>query len=396
MKPLRIRACTLTNAFGQGNDASLAGLRAGQSALRPIDLEEATPPTWIGRVEGVEHVRMPAGLSGYACRNNQLALLALEQDGFMGAVHDAKTRHAPERIGLFLGTSTSGIAATEQAYARHAGDPVLPGGSHEHAKTHNMFATGAFVRERLGLKGPAHVISTACSSSAKAFAAAHRHIQAGLCDAAIVGGVDSLCLTTLYGFNALELLAREPCRPWDRERNGISIGEGAGFALLEPAENGDDGLCLLGYGESSDAYHMSTPHPEGLWAARAMLDALRRAGLAPADLDYLNLHATGTRANDPSEDRAVQSVFAGQVACSGTKGGTGHTLGAAGITEALFACMAIEHGFIPGMPHLEHPDPELATRVVRTSRDQRVMRAMSNSLGFGGSNCSLIFGRGGL
>lgn len=184
-----------------------------------------------------------------------------------------------------------------------------------------------------------------------------------------------------------------PCRPWDRDRNGISIGEGAGFALFEKAVPGEGGICLLGHGESSDAYHMSTPHPDGLWAARAMLDALGRAGLAPADVDYVNLHATGTRANDQAEDRAMQTVFSGKVACSGSKGGTGHTLGAAGITEALFACMAIEHDFIPGMPNLGHADPELATPVVNTSTNQKVMRAMSNSFGFGGSNCSLIFGR---
>lgn len=188
MKPLRISAYTLTNAFGRGNRASLDGLRTSQSALRPIDLDESTPPTWIGRVDDVEETRIPDHLSGYACRNNQLALLALEQDGFMDAVRDAVSRHAPERIGLFIGTSTSGIATTEKAYVTHADAQILPGRAHDHAKTHNMYATGAFVRAVLGLKGPAHVISTACSSSAKVFAAAQRHIQAGLCDAAIVGG----------------------------------------------------------------------------------------------------------------------------------------------------------------------------------------------------------------
>ncbi len=395
MKPLRISAYTLTNAFGEGVQASLDGLRAGRSALRSIDLEKDMPTTWIGRVDGVEDVSLPREMMAYACRNNRLALLALEQDGFLEAVRGAISRYGASRVGTFLGTSTSGIETTEKAYVTHKGNLPLPGGLHDHAKTHNMYASGAFVRALLGLKGPAHVISTACSSSAKVFAAAHRHIQAGVCDAAIVGGVDSLCLTTFYGFNSLELLSRHPCRPWDRDRNGISIGEGAGFALLEGAGQGEEETCLLGYGESSDAYHISTPHPEGRWAARAMFDALERAQLAPSDLDYVNLHATGTRANDQAEDRAMSLVFTKPMACSGTKGGIGHTLGAAGIIEALFACMAVEYGLIPGMPNLEHADPKLATAVVLSTREQEVRFAMSNSFGFGGSNCSLVFGRAG-
>lgn len=390
MKLLSIADYTLTNAFGAGRTASLSGLRGGRSALRPIDLEEPTPKTWIGRVDGVEDVSLPASLAGYDCRNNRLALLALEQDGFLEGVRRAIARHGATRIGVFLGTSTSGIERTEHAYASHPNMKHLPEELHDHALTHNIAATGRFVREWLGLRGPMHVISTACSSSAKVFATAWRHIQAGLCDAALVGGVDSLCLTTLYGFNALELLASGPCRPWDRDRAGISIGEGAGFALLEPAA---EGIGLIGYGESSDAYHMSTPHPEGLWAARAMQDALDRSGLSPSDIDYVNLHATGTRANDQAEDQAMRAVFGGKVCCSGTKGGTGHTLGAAGMIEALFACMAIEHGFVPGMPTLGQPDPSLHTPVVVNTREQRVDYAMSNSFGFGGSNCSLVFGR---
>lgn len=393
MKPLRIAHYTLTNAFGAGRIASLEGLRAGRSALRPIDLDEVTPRTWIGRVDGVEEAALPSALAGYDCRNNRLALLALEQDGFIDSMRRAISRHGATRIGVFLGTSTSGIERTERAYAAHPDGRPLPTGLHDHALTHNMAATGRFLRELLCLRGPMHVISTACSSSAKVFSAARRHIEAGLCDAALVGGVDSLCLTTLYGFNALELLATDPCRPWDRDRAGISIGEGAGFAFIEPAGPEAEGIGLLGHGESSDAYHMSTPHPEGLWAARAMQDALERSDLSASDIGYVNLHATGTRANDQAEDRAMTAVFDGKACCSGTKGGTGHTLGAAGVIEALFACMTIEHGFVPGMPTFGQPDPGLYTPVVVSAREHRVDYAMTNSFGFGGSNCSLVFGR---
>jgi 3-oxoacyl-[acyl-carrier-protein] synthase-1 len=224
------------------------------------------------------------------------------------------------------------------------------------------------------------------------FAAACRHMQAGFCDAALVGGVDSLCLTTLYGFNALQLVSDRPCRPWDRERNGINIGEAAGFALLEWDHTGSGNVALLGYGESSDAHQIATPHPEGTGAALAMQNALHMAGLAGRDIDYINLHGTATPSNDASENAALQRVFGQPPAFSSTKGWTGHTLGAAGITEAIIACQAIEHDFIPGTLNTSHPDSALSGGIVLQGRNQEVRTVLSNSFGFGGSNCSLIFG----
>ena len=175
------------------------------------------------------------------------------------------------------------------------------------------------------------------------FATAARFIEAGFCDAAVVGGVDSLCQTILYGFASLELLSSDPCRPCDEDRDGLTLGESAGFALLEKSEHvGQSGaIALLGYGESCDGYHMSHPHPEGAGAIKAMQQALMRSGLSPGGIDYINLHGTATRANDSIEDKAVHSVFGPSTPCSSTKGWTGHTLGGAGVTGAVIAAMCL-------------------------------------------------------
>lgn len=389
--PLAITASTLTNALGQGMAAVRDALRAGRSGLRRNDYAPVALQTWIGRVEDVEAVRLPAPLSHFDCRNHRLALLALEQDGFLEAIARASRGYGADRVGLFLGTSTSGIEETEYAYGHRGGqDQPLPAG-YRYAHTHNLDALAAFVQALLGLSGVRQVISTACSSSAKVFGAAQRHLAAGLCDAAVVGGVDSLCRTTLFGFNSLQLVSAEVCRPWDSERDGISIGEGAGFALLEARTDSD--LEFVGYGDSCDAYHMSSPHPQGAGAAAAMRQALDRAGLPATAVDYLNLHGTATRANDAAEDQSVLEVLGADVAVSSTKGSTGHTLGAAGITEALICCMALREGFAPGAVTTRVVDRELRARLLTAPTALPLRVAMSNSLGFGGSNASLVFRR---
>jgi 3-oxoacyl-[acyl-carrier-protein] synthase-1 len=247
------------------------------------------------------------------------------------------------------------------------------------------------------LQGPAFVVSSACSSTAKVLGNAARMMAAGVCDAAVVGGVDTLCLTTLYGFHSLELTSRGPCRPFDAERDGLSIGEGAGFALLERVEARPDAraVLLLGIGESCDAYHMSTPHPDGLGALSAMRCALETANLAPADIDYVNLHGTATRSNDAAEDWSVWEMFGGETACSSTKGATGHLLGAAGITEIIISILAIEHGLMPGSAHTRRVDPAMKCNYLIEPRKARVRRVLSNSFGFGGSNCSVVLGAAG-
>jgi 3-oxoacyl-[acyl-carrier-protein] synthase-1 len=395
--PLLLSHYTATSCLGHGLDATLAALQAGDSGLQPCRFETVRDlQTHIGEVAGVDDVKLPEHLAGFDCRNNRLALLGLEQDGFGDAVREAAARYGKRRIGVLLGTSTSGILQTEQAYRRR--DPAsgaLPA-DFLYRTTHNTYSVGDFVRSHFGLEGPAMVVSTACSSSAKVFATAARMIAADLIDAAVVGGVDSLCLTTLYGFNSLELLSAQPCRPYDAGRNGLSIGEAAAFALLErvPDTVRADDVLLLGAGESNDAHHMSAPHPEGLGARLAMEAALASAGLDRADIDYINLHGTATPSNDAAEGKAVAALFGDRVPCSSTKGATGHTLGAAGGLEAVICALALRHGFMPGGLNLDRPDPAIAIRYLAANQDRPPSRVLSNSFGFGGSNCSLLFGRG--
>lgn len=383
----------MTSCLGIGLDASLTALRERRSGLAPCRFETVQLETYVGEVPGVDEVKLPAELQEYDCRNNRLAELALRQDGFDAAVRTAIDRHGPSRIGVFLGTSTSGILQTELAYRRR--DPMtgaLPA-DFNYAATHNSSSLAAYVRGRFSLNGPAMVISTACSSGAKVFAAAERLMALGVIDAAIVGGADSLCLTTLYGFNSLELLSAQACRPFDARRNGISIGEAAGFILLEARARDDAAVLMLGSGESSDAHHMSSPHPQGLGARMAMESALAAAGLRPEDVDYINLHGTATHSNDVAEDKAVFGLFGGRVPVSSTKGATGHTLGAAGAIEAVICALALTHGLIPGggVNTLE-PDPTLNSRYLIDNLEQPLRRVLSNSFGFGGTNCSLLFG----
>jgi 3-oxoacyl-[acyl-carrier-protein] synthase-1 len=396
MTPLAIRAYTTSNAAGIGKAATAASLRDARSGLVPNDLEWAPLECWIGRLKAAEEVALPAALAAYDCRNNRLALLALEQDGFVSAVAEVKRRHGSGRMGVFLGTSTSGIRSTEIAYQHrdpHTGR--LPA-DFCYGTVHNLDATTEFVRIVLGLTGPAMTISTACSSSAKVFCLAERFVRAGLIDAAVVGGVDSLCLTTLFGFNSLQLLAPDVCRPFDAARRGLSIGEAAGFALLEKAEGASRGtLRLLGYGETSDAHHMSTPHPQGDGARRAMLEALARAQLRTQEIDYVNLHGTATPANDRTEGHAVHGIFGATTPCSSTKGFTGHTLGAAGMTESAIALLSLEQDFIPGSPTTRDVDPETLCGIALLGQAGPLSRVMSNSFGFGGSNCVLVFGKDG-
>jgi 3-oxoacyl-[acyl-carrier-protein] synthase-1 len=391
MKPLAITAHTVTCAAGRGSAAFLASLRTGRTGLAQERFEDSGLATWVGAVAGLESVKLPASLASWDCRNNRLAELTLGADGFLEAVAAARARHGARRIGVFIGTSTSGVRHTELAYRewRAAGGAGNLPDWFDYRTTQNTFSIADFTRERLGLEGLASAVSAACASSAKVFASAARAIETGFCDAAVVGGVDSLCLTTLYGFNALQLVSSEICRPADATRKGLSIGEAGGFALLEPARGGE--LACLGAGESSDAHHMSQPRPDGAGAVLAMRGAL--GGLAPERVSYINLHGTATPANDASEDRAVTQLFGTRTPCSSTKGWTGHTLGAAGIVEAVVSLLALEHGFMPQSLNTRERDPALAADVLLAPRTARVDYVLSNSFGFGGTNCSVLFGR---
>ena len=383
--------------MGRGLAQTLDALRAQRGGLAPCSFDTVDLPTFVGEVAGTDAVTLPAPLATFDCRNNRLALLGLQQDGFEAAVLQAAARHGPQRVGVFVGTSTSGILQTELAYRRrdpHTG--ALPADFHYNT-THNTFSVADFTRRHLGLSGPAVVVSSACSSSAKVFASAQRMMRAGLIDAAVVGGVDSLCLTTLYGFNSLGLISEQACRPFDAARNGISIGEAAAFALLErpPAQPQPGDVLLLGVGESSDAHHMSSPHPEGLGARLAMEQALAMAGLGTADIGYINLHGTATQSNDAAEAKAVSGLFGKGVPCSSTKGATGHTLGAAGGLEAVVCALALQHGLLPGGINTREPDPALQVNYLVDNHEAAPRYVLSNSFGFGGTNCSLLLGRAG-
>ena len=393
MEPLHIRAITLVSALGRGMAATAAALRAEKSVLVPCAFDGLTLDTHIGVVAGLEQVPVLSRLHAHDCRNNRLAQMALQTDDFEARVQDAIGRYGAWRIATIIGTTSSGIQEAEHAYAgRHSEVEGLdPSFSFEYSQSH--FSVTAFVREYLGLRGPAYTVSTACSSSNKVFADARQLIAAGACDAVVVGGVDSLCWMSLCGFNSLQLLSRGPCRPNDANRDGLSIGEAAGFALLERESTAGSGVKLLGCGESCDAHHMSAPHPEGLGAIAAMRGALDHAGLEPADIDYINLHGTGTPANDRAEDVAVGKLFGPGKLCSSTKGGTGHTLGAAGMTEVAISYLCLSEQFVPGNLNLTQTDPEFRMQLVVRTRPAKLSAVLTNSFGFGGSNCALVLGR---
>lgn len=391
MQPIYVTNHTLTSCLGAGREANWRALEQQKTGLKPCAFETVRLPTYVGQVLGVENEALPHRLSHYLCRNNQLAHMALRQDNFVQAVLDAINAYGRHRVGVFLGTSTSGILSTEIAYKnRDDNSGALPS-DFKYPYTHNTFSVSGFVRDFFELEGPAVTVSSACSSSAKVFGNAARMLECGLIDAAIVGGVDSLCLTTLYGFNSLELLSAELCQPFDANRKGISVAEAAGFALLTRERCSDrQNMTIIGVGESSDAHHMSTPHPEGAGALSAMQKALEMAHLEPGSVDYINLHGTATRSNDAAEGLAVAALFGTTVACSSTKGHTGHALGAAGIVEAALCFLAMEKGMTPGGVNTETIDPDVNINYLLTNSNREPKIILSNSFGFGGSNCSLV------
>jgi 3-oxoacyl-[acyl-carrier-protein] synthase I len=391
MQALYISHYTLTTCLGLGRQANWEAVAAQRTGLQPCAFETVNLPTFIGQVAAVEAQVLSERLAQHMCRNNQLAQMALEQDGFADAVRVAIQTFGAHRVGVFLGTSTSGILSTELAY-RHR-DPssgALPA-DFKYPQTHNTYSVSGFVRDYFELEGPSVAVSSACSSSAKVFGNAARMMECGLIDAAIVGGVDSLCLTTLYGFNSLELLSTELCQPYGEHRKGISISEAAGFALLtrEKPSTGS-AIAVTGIGESSDAHHMSSPHPEGAGALVAMQQALNMAGLLPKQIDYINLHGTATRSNDAAEGAAVASLFGSAVPCSSTKGHTGHALGAAGIVEVALCALAMEHGVTPAGVNTQEVDHTIAINYLLSNLPNTPQIILSNSFGFGGSNCSLV------
>ena len=392
MKPLAVSDHTLVTALGRGREATLEALRASRSGLARRDFETAAIGTWIGEVAGIADTALAPEFAAFDCRNNRLAELGLRADGFADGVRRAATRYGASRVGVFLGTSTSGILQSELAYRRR--DPLtgaLPADLH-YAETHDTYSVSRYVRAALGLRGPALVVSTACSSSAKVFAAAARMIDLGRRRCGRGGRRGQPVHDTLYGFKSLELVSPEHLPPLGRtSATACRSARPPALRWSSAIPNGSRGW-LLGAGESSDAHHMSSPHPEGAGAAAAMRGALAAAGLQPGDMDYINLHGTGTPGNDAAEDQAVCAVFGTALPCSSTKGHTGHTLGAAGGVEASIAMLALEHGLMPAGLNVQQPDPALHANYLREVHARALRVVASNSFGFGGSNACLIFG----
>lgn len=396
--PSYLNALGLLCSLGEGRQAVADALFAGDaSGMRREDGWVTGRSLTVGAVQAALPP-MPPGFAAAHSRNNQLLLAAAQQ--IEAQLRAAIARYGAHRVGLVLGTSTSGIREAGEGIARHVHEGQLPP-EYDYAQQ-EMAAPATFLADWLQLAGPVYCQSTACTSSARALLSAHRLLQQGLCDAVICGGVDSLCRLTLNGFSALEAVCAEPCNPFSVNRHGINIGEGAALFLMSkealPGESRP--IVFFGGGASSDAHHISAPHPEGLGARSAMAKALQAAGLVPGDIDYLNLHGTATRHNDAMESKAVSALFAHGVPCSSSKPLTGHTLGAAGALEAAFCWLTLSehnrHGLLP--PHLwdgEHdaelPRLDLVGRGRQLARRQG-RRLMSNSFAFGGNNVALILG----
>jgi 3-oxoacyl-[acyl-carrier-protein] synthase-1 len=387
--PLPITAWSAVNALGQTTREVLAALDEGRSGLGPPPFELPFE-TVVGAVPE-PLLPIPPPYEHYDCRLARIGMLALAE--VAKAVRRAVERWGPRRVGILLGTSTGGLDATEVAYRQALETGSLP--SHFSIRTqHNFSALGELFARVSGIEGPCYVVSTACSSSGKVHASAARLIRAGLIDAALVGGIDSLCRMTLYGFRGLGILSETACRPFARGRNGINIGEGAALMLIERDAAHQDAprMFLLGVGESSDAYNMSSPDPQGRGAREAMERAMAQAGLSPDAIDHLNAHGTATPQNDLAEAIAIAALFGDRVPVVSTKGYTGHLLGAAGATEAVFAIHAVLSGRIPRSLGSEELDPTLGIRVAVHGGTQRIRRVLSNSFAFGGSNVCLAIG----
>lgn len=329
----------------------------------------------------------------YDCRNNRLLLAAISQIG--KTIDRMISRFGSERIGIVLGTSTAGVRNTELALSYQAVHGALP--DQFHYKQQQMGAGADFLAVYLGLNGPAYTVSTACSSSGKAFASARRMINLDLCDAVIVGGADSLCSLTVNGFAALESLSAGYCKPFGLHRDGINIGEAVSLFVLskEPGP-----VELQGIGATSDAYHFSAPDPEGETVGKAMRKALAEAGKTPEQIDYLNLHGTATVLNDRMESKAVNAIFGNRLAASSSKGVTGHTLGAAAAMELGFCWLLLtrddEQGLLIPNINDDEADSGLAplNLVEKGGKlGRRINACQSNSFAFGGNNLSIVIAR---
>ena len=389
--PLPITAWSAVNALGTTTRDVLAALDAGRTGLAPPRFELPFS-TFVGATPD-PLPPLPAGHEAFDCRLARLGMLALAD--VEEAVARSIARWGAGRVAILIGTSTGGLDATEVAYRRSLSEGALPE-TFSLRTQHAFDALGELYARVTGIEGPTYVVSTACSSSGKVHASAARLIRAGLIDAALVGGIDSLCRMTLHGFRGLGILSEQRCRPFGKGRDGINIGEGAALMLLERSDEHQPPdplrVHLLGVGESSDAYNMSSPEPGGRGAREAMERAMAQAGLGAEDVDHVNAHGTATQQNDMAESIAIAALFGDRVPVVSTKGYTGHLLGAAGATEAVFAIHAIRTQSLPRALGSEELDPEVKIQVPLEGGSRKLRRVLSNSFAFGGSNVCLAIG----
>jgi 3-oxoacyl-[acyl-carrier-protein] synthase-1 len=394
--PCAITAVGLATALGVGVSATWPRLVAGDQS-RLTTREDLVPGRRLVVGQVAEPlVEVPPSMARYRCRNNSVLLTALES--IESELRRAVNRLGPGRVGVVMGSSTSGIAAAEAAIEHRLASGALPEWF-DYAQF-EMGGVAEFAAAWLGVTGPSYTISTACSSGAKAIAAGRALLALGACDAVVAGGADTLCRLTANGFCALQAIADEPSNPFSVNREGLTLGEGAAVLLLERTRGG---IQVLGAGETSDAHHMSAPHPAGAGAEEAMRRALDEAGLGAPDVAYVNVHGTGTPLNDAIESVAVHRVLGPAVPVSSTKPLVGHTLGASGAVEIAFCWMILqcsENGRLTLPPHCWDgiadpalPRLHLVARGETTERPGRVA-VLSNSFGFGGSNCAILLGAG--
>ncbi|MDA0109358.1 beta-ketoacyl-[acyl-carrier-protein] synthase family protein [Vibrio sp. La 4.2.2] len=389
--PIFIQDCGFHSALGHTPEGVRRSLSQGycNHMERDHGLLNSGKETVVGRVKEALP-ELPAKLSRYDSRNNRLALSALQQ--IEDNVRAAINHYGSERVAVIVGTSTSGISDGEVAYTEILATGQFP--KEYHYTKQELGNCSDFIAKYFGIKGPCYAISTACSSSGRVFITAKRLLKSGLVDAVIVGGADTLCALTLNGFNSLEALSNTLCRPFDADRDGINIGESAAFMLLghQPLDTDNKPIALLGAGDSSDAHHISAPHPEGRGAEEAMQKALADAQLSPADIGYINAHGTATPLNDSMESKAISRVFGTNVPVSSTKPFTGHTLGAASATEAAIAYHILKSDLSLPKQSCKNKAPDIDVSLVETDLKLNGKAILSNSFAFGGNNISLIFG----
>ncbi|MEZ9515478.1 beta-ketoacyl-[acyl-carrier-protein] synthase family protein [Vibrio splendidus] len=394
--PIYIQDCGFHSALG----SNVADIHSCLKDVRESNMVEVSDmlndgkSTVVGKVVG-ELPEIPQYLAEYATRNNQLALSALDQ--IKDSIDQAKLQFGADRIAVVIGTSTSGISDGEAAFKHKLDHGSFP--EDYHYSKQELGNTSEFVSQYCAIMGPSYAISTACSSSGRVFLTAQRLLDSGMADAVLVGGVDTLCKLTLNGFHGLEALSTTHCKPFSATRDGINIGEAAAFMLLSKAKlvgvnttQDTSNIALLGCGDSSDAHHISAPHPEGNGAEQAMIKALDSAQLQAEDIGYINAHGTATPLNDSMESKAIHRIFANKVPVSSTKPLTGHTLGAASAIEAAIAWHILKYDLPLPLQKCQDKAEDIEIDLVNCAQKLKVKNILSNSFAFGGNNISLIFG----